>query len=142
MKKIIFTSALVFGALVSCTDENSNKNTEVITEDGSIVIAKNVDAIEFKKLAEAGKGQILDVRTPQEVVEGYIEGAIHLDIYNDNFKSKIAELDKEKPVYVYCKSGGRSGQAMDLMMSTGFKKVYNLDGGIGAWDDADFAKVK
>ena len=76
---------------------------------------------------------ILDVRTPEEVAEAKIEGSVNINIYDENFVSKINDLDKSKTIYVYCKSGGRSGQAMNEMKNLGFKKIYNLDGGITSW---------
>ena len=142
MKKIFFITVFAIGGtLSSCSDDSTTTNSDVVVETNG-TIAKDVDVKEFKKLAEAGNGQILDVRTPGEVSEGYIKGAYHFDIYDADFKSKLAELDKEIPVYVYCKSGGRSGNAMKEMKALGFKTIYNLDGGIGAWDNAGFQKVK
>ena len=141
MRKLFFISALAVGGITSCSDKSENQKAEVTVEVNA-TIAKDVDVTEFKKLVEGGEGEILDVRTPEEVAGGYINGAKHINIYDADFKSKLAELDKEKPVYVYCKSGGRSGTAMEEMKAMGFKAIYNLDGGIGAWNDAEFEKVK
>lgn len=102
------------------------------TEDGD-AIAKDVDVEEFATLIEGGEGVLLDVRTPEEYAEGHIEDALNIDFWGDDFEAQIQELDKATPVYVYCKSGGRSGQAMDLMAELGFSEVYNLDGGYKAW---------
>ena len=146
MKKILFISTLALAFLSSCSGEKETQNSETLTttisENAPETIAKNVDVAEFKKLVDGGEGQILDVRTPGEIAEGYIKGATQIDIFDANFKSKIVELDKEKPVYVYCKAGGRSSKAMGLMKSIGFKTVYNLNGGIGAWDNAGYEKIK
>lgn len=77
---------------------------------------------------------ILDVRTQDEVDEGYIPEAIHLDIHKgQEFIDEIKKLDPEKSYYVYCRSGGRSGQACSVMNSLGFKKAYNLIGGFSEW---------
>lgn len=124
--------------LASCT-ENSQNGVE---ENGNTSIASNVDVKEFKKLIDSKEGQLLDVRTPEEVAEGYIENAHNYDIYDAQFKSQLEKLDKNKPVYVYCRSGGRSGRAMEEMLGMGFKEIYNLEGGIGAWDNAGLEKVK
>ncbi len=78
---------------------------------------------------------IMDVRTPQEVEEGYIPTAIHLDIMNaGNFMEKTKSLDPTKNYYVYCRSGGRSGQACAILNSLGFKNTYNLLGGFSEWE--------
>jgi rhodanese-related sulfurtransferase len=77
---------------------------------------------------------ILDVRTLAEVAEGKIPGAIHIDIYKgQEFINDIMKLDKTKNYYVYCKSGGRSGQACAFMNQSGFENAFNLMGGIMQW---------
>lgn len=78
---------------------------------------------------------ILDVRTLDEVEEGYIPGAIHIDIYmGQKFLNELEKLDKSKNFYVYCRTGNRSGQACTLMENMGFKNAYNLMGGITEWE--------
>jgi rhodanese-related sulfurtransferase len=77
---------------------------------------------------------ILDVRTLQEIDQGYIEGAQQLDFYNPAFTQNIARLDREKTYLVYCRSGARSAKTLTLMKMLKFKKVYNLQGGLLQWD--------
>ena len=78
---------------------------------------------------------ILDVRTEEEFESGYIAGAKNLDIRGGaDFISSIEELDKTKAYFVYCRSGARSGQACQLMEKMGFEQVYNLEGGVLAWE--------
>lgn len=80
---------------------------------------------------------ILDVRTEEEVNEGYIPGAINLDIHHgQDFIDALKELDSEKHYYVYCRSGGRSGQACSIMNQLGIANTYNLMGGFSNWDGA------
>ena len=79
------------------------------------------------------KGLLLDVRTHEEYSEGHIEGALNLDIYDKQFSIELDKLDKTKPVYVYCKSGGRSSNASEIMKEKGFKEVYNLVGGYSGY---------
>ena len=76
---------------------------------------------------------ILDVRTPGETAAGMIEGAVEIDFRGDNFKDQISALDKDKTYLVYCKSGGRSASACEIMQEMGFEKLYNLDGGYTRW---------
>lgn len=133
--------------MMSCSDDKTTTSETVSVqsvEETSTqkAIAEDVNVDKFKELVESGNGLILDVRTPGEVAEGHIENATHIDIFDTQFKAKVAELDKAKPVYVYCRSGGRSGRAMDLMKAIGFKTVYNLEGGIGAWNNAGNKTVK
>jgi rhodanese-related sulfurtransferase len=78
---------------------------------------------------------ILDVRTEDEFSEGMIPGAINIDIYKgQGFIYSIEELDKSKNYYVYCRSGGRSGQACSIMSQLGFENIYNLLGGMMNWE--------
>ncbi|MCL6294305.1 rhodanese-like domain-containing protein [Jejuia spongiicola] len=78
---------------------------------------------------------IIDVRTDDEVADGIIVNAIHIDIYKgQEFVNEIEELDKDKSYYVYCRSGNRSGQACNIMNQLGFENAYNLEGGILEWE--------
>ena len=63
---------------------------------------------------------ILDVRTPAEVAEGHLEGALFVDFMADDFREKVAELDKSADYIVHCRSGNRSGQAVVIMAELGF----------------------
>lgn len=78
---------------------------------------------------------ILDVRTEEECREGVIPNAINIDIYEgQGFIDAVKNLDPSKNYYVYCKAGGRSGQACQLMNQLGFKNAYNLIGGMMEWN--------
>lgn len=95
---------------------------------------------EFKKKMEAYDDVVLiDVRTPEEIKEASIPGHSVMNIMDPTFTTKVDELDREKSYFVYCRSGQRSGQACRYMLSQGFKKLYNLEGGIIAWQD-EFGK--
>lgn len=103
---------------------------------------KNVDAKTFKGLVDAGKGNILDVRTPEEVSNGHISKSINIDYYDANFVEKIKALPKDKEIYIYCKSGGRSSKAALILQNNGFTKVYNLEGGFTAWQANSYPSTK
>ena len=78
---------------------------------------------------------ILDVRTEEEFESGYIKGALNMDIRGGaDFLASIESLDKSKSYFVYCRSGARSGQSCQLMSQMGFSALYNLDGGVLAWE--------
>ena len=78
---------------------------------------------------------ILDVRTSEEFESGYIKGALNMDIRGGaDFLASIEMLDRSKSYFVYCRSGARSGQACQLMSQMGFSAVYNLYGGVLAWE--------
>lgn len=88
-----------------------------------------------RRLEHDRNAVILDVRTDEEMEEGYIPGAIQIDFYRgQGFLEEIDKLDKSKNYYVYCRSGNRSGQACALMTSRGFGNCYNLMGGMLEWE--------
>ena len=97
---------------------------------------ENLYAPEFRAVVDADpEAVILDVRTPGEVAEGIIPGAIQIDIYQPDFSSKILDLNPAKNYYVYCRSGGRSSQACMMLESCGFTgRLVNLAGGITNYD--------
>jgi len=76
--------------------------------------------------------KVIDVRTPEEFGEGYVKGAVNIDVSNPNFESQIASLDKDAAYSVYCRSGNRSAVAVDIMRNAGFTNVVDL----GAVDEA------
>lgn len=77
---------------------------------------------------------VLDVRTQEEVDEGKIPNALHIDIYKgQEFIDEVEKLDKSKSYYVYCRSGARSAQACALMNQLGIQNTYNLMGGFSQW---------
>ena len=103
---------------------------------------EDVSVTEFQALVAQNNGIILDVRTPDEVAQGHIAGASILNIYDEDFERKLNLMQKNKPVYVYCRSGGRSSRAAQIMGENGFSEVYNLEGGMGAWNRANLPTLK
>lgn len=84
-------------------------------------------------LEEQKTKNVIDVRTPDEYHQGYILGAKNIDWNGANFDSELDKLDKSIPLYLYCLSGGRSGNAMKKAREMGFKNIIGLEGGIMAW---------
>ncbi len=90
-----------------------------------------------EKMSKLGENAVLlDVRTADEVEQGKINGALHIDFYQDGFESKVNSLDKNGAYFIYCGSGVRSNKTANLMVKNGFTQVYDLKGGIGAWKQA------
>lgn len=88
----------------------------------------------ISKLEADNNAVVLDVRTPEEVAQGIIPNAKHIDIFKgQGFIDEVKQLDKSKTYFVYCKAGGRSGQACAVMNQLGFNKTYNLLGGFTEW---------
>ncbi|BDS15105.1 rhodanese-like domain-containing protein [Aureispira anguillae] len=86
-----------------------------------------------QKMKETDAVQLVDVRTPEEFDGGTIGTAINIDFYSDDFKARIAKLDTERPLFIFCARGGRSGEASSICKELGFKTIYDLDGGYIAW---------
>ncbi|NQZ74520.1 MAG: rhodanese-like domain-containing protein [Ekhidna sp.] len=95
---------------------------------------QDITANEFAELKKAKNHVVLDVRSPGELAEGAIPGYKMINFFDFSFKSKISQLDKSKTYLVYCKSGNRSTRACKTMAKMGFENLYNLKGGIGAWN--------
>lgn len=85
-----------------------------------------------EKMKEEGV-QLIDVRTPQEFASGHLPNAVNINISGPDFEEKMQGLDKNKPVLVYCKSGGRSGRACSQLKEMEFTTIIDLDGGITDW---------
>jgi rhodanese-related sulfurtransferase len=102
-----------------------------------------LDPLEFKSILEkTPEAVLIDVRTPEETADGVIEGAVNIDFQSANFTEQISALDKEKPTFVYCLSGKRSGDAVKQMESTGFKHIYTLKDGLRNWKDQGLGTTK
>lgn len=97
---------------------------------------KQVPPKDFSMLLDNIKdAQLIDVRTPEEYKEKHLKNAVNMNINDAAFESQIEKLDKSKPVFVYCLSGGRSTKAANLLAQKGFKDVFNMQGGIMAWSN-------
>ena len=85
---------------------------------------------------------IIDVRTQEEFVGEHIENATNIDFYSEAFQDMLNNLDKNKTYLVYCRSGGRSGNALNIMAELNFKEVYNILGGINQWKREGLPTIK
>jgi len=102
---------------------------------------KSVKPEEFaQKIQSTSQPQILDVRSPKEYSDQHLDNALNINWNGDDFDEKAAGLDKSKPVFVYCLSGGRSSKAAQKLNEMGFKEVYEMDGGIVKWNASGLAK--
>ncbi|AEI49899.1 rhodanese-like domain-containing protein [Runella slithyformis] len=125
MKNTLFIFGLILGA-GACTGGHK---------------AQTIDAKTFQSLIDTLPDEVVvDVRTSPELVAGVIsQAAIHMDYNGPDFEKQIDKLDKNKPVLLYCATGGRSARAGTLLLKKGFKKVYNLDGGLNGWRAAGYS---
>lgn len=131
MKQLFFitTSVMLFVLFMSCGSNTANGQF-------------NLSAIEFsEKINQMPDAPIIDVRTPEEFEKGHLQNAKNFNWNGNNFENEISTLDKSKPVFVYCLSGGRSSSATNYMRSNGFTQVYELSGGIMKWRGADLPET-
>jgi len=126
--KLIFNRLIILLLLIStqACGQKAKKNNEPVL----------LDVKAFATAMAQSPGTLVDVRTSEEVARGKINGAVVIDFYEEDFKKQLKKLDKSKPVYVYCATGGRSADAADIMIELGFSQVFNLDGGFRAWKAA------
>ena len=82
---------------------------------------------------------IVDVRTPQEYAQGHLNGAINIPL--SDLPLRISGLDPNRTILVYCQTGVRSAEASSFLVSSGFTRVYNLEGGITAWINSGYPTV-
>lgn len=115
MKKLILL-ALIFSGSFMIQAQTEPSGTILSTET-------------FKDSISQKKVQLIDVRTPQEYKAGHIKDAINIDYFSDKFSEDFKQFDKEEPIYIYCKSGNRSGKAAKILSELGFEKIYDLEGG-------------
>lgn len=97
---------------------------------------KDVGPAEFDKLRKEKDTVVLDVRTKKEYETGHITGATNIDWNAPDFEKKVAELDKNKTYLVHCAGGVRSAKACDKLSTLKFPKLFNLEGGLKAWEKA------
>mgnify|MGYP006287936221 CR=1 FL=1 len=135
-QKIVLISIALL-AFYSCSQNPANSKTETIIKDISPseayqLIQKNADNDDFV---------IIDVRTPAEYNEGHIKKAININFYNNDFRASLEELNKSKTYLIYCKMGGRSGNALAIMEELKFKRVYNLSSGLSGWKSEGYKTI-
>ena len=118
MKKVFFIFIMMY-SFSSCAQE-TKQHQLISQEEFAEILTKEI--------------QLLDVRTPQEYQQGYIEGAVLINFFDPDFVTKVStRFDKNKPLYIYCAVGGRSNKAAKKLISVGFESVYDLKGGFTKW---------
>ena len=95
--------------------------------------ATNLTPEAFSKAISGKKVLLINVRTPEEYKAGHIPEAQNINYFEDDFQESLNKLDTLQPVYIYCRSGHRSGESVTNFKKAGFRKIYNLDGGILNW---------
>lgn len=129
-KHLILALSAAFFMLAACSNSNGTSSDSTLTAADFAARMKQVPA-----------AQVLDVRTPGEFEKGHLEHAMNIDWNGSSFQRETATLDKSKPVFVYCLSGGRSAAAAEQLRADGFKEVYELKGGLMKWRAAGLSET-
>ncbi len=128
MYKYLFIPAMLF--MVIFTGCESNKTNE-----------DNLDVQAFvEKMVATKEFSLVDVRTPEEFGKGHLENAQNIDFNARDFDSRVSELEKDKPVFLYCLTDTRSEAAADKLRGEGYE-VYLLKGGILKWRAENLPEV-
>jgi thioredoxin len=129
MKSLILSALLV--VLFSCTNHSQQKGIQLVS---------------VQAYAEALKSTpnttIVDVRTPEEFQGGHLKDAVNFNVLAPDFQAQVSKLDRDQPVFVYCKAGGRSADASEIMKDMGFTVIYDMQGGYMAWSAAGMESTK
>jgi rhodanese-related sulfurtransferase len=92
---------------------------------------KNLNLEEFTNLSQSlPDAKVIDCRTFGELKFRSLKYDIHLDVSNPGFLNQVKELDKSKPYFIYCASGGRSSMLCSYLERQGFGNLYNLSTGV------------
>lgn len=130
----IYTSAVLTLLTMACS---STSKASLPVEQ-----VQTVSPAEFKAGLEKGEVQLVDVRSADEFSEGHIAGAVNIDVMEPDFQAEATEtLQKDKEVYVYCRSGRRSLLAGEMLAKDGYT-VIDLEGGILGWEKTGYPVVK
>ena len=119
MKKLV---TLIIFVLITALSSAQDVKNEIL------------DVSNYNEFVTGKDVQLVDLRTPKEYQAGYIDDAINIDYYDQaNFKKSFEKLDKNKPLYIYCRSGNRSQKSVPFLRYFGFTEIYDLKGGYNAW---------
>ena len=129
MKIYRFVWPVVLLPIFSCAETQNYDSGDV----------RNVSAPQFKVLIEQGAGQLVDIRTPGEFQQGHIHGAVLIDFYSSSFREDLDRLDKNTPIYIYCRSGNRTSQSLRILEGLGFREIVNLQHGLIDWQRNGFS---
>ncbi|MCX9013026.1 MAG: rhodanese-like domain-containing protein [Candidatus Methanoperedens sp.] len=131
MKKIHYIALLLIlfsvAGCISTTQPPEKKYTDISFQ-------------QAKEMIDSGEVFILDVRTQEEYDAGHIRGSTLIPV--QVLKERLDEIPKDKKILVYCRTGGRSAQASEILVNNGFKEIYNMKGGITDWTNAGYEVVK
>ncbi len=131
----VLSVSLVIGVALTggCVRDETATIEDITSQEAFTLIQNNQNNPDFI---------IIDVRTPDEFDTEHIENATNIDFYSETFRDTLNTLDKNKTYLIYCRSGNRSGSALDIIAELSFEEVYNMLGGILNWEAEGLPTVK
>ncbi len=142
MKKVsllLFFVSSMF--MVNCQSTDQKTDKVAVNEQSDQKIEK-ITASQYMEMKSDKSIVLIDLRSPGEIANGFIEGATFMDFNGGIFDQKVSSLNKDDKYVIYCASGRRSGRALETMKSMGFKNVSDLIGGFSGWAGAGLPVVK
>jgi len=146
-RSFVLTVLLVLGGLLlaACCASPAAVDTAPVSSAGASAtsvqaLPATVDVAAVKALQGNPDVVILDVREPYEYEAGHIPGVTLIPL--GELPNRLAEVPTDKPVIVTCRSGNRSGQAVNFLRQQGYTNVHNMSGGFIAWERAGYPVEK
>lgn len=127
---------LLISAPQESNDDNTPATSQTSTQAESVTTSptKIISPADAYELLSTSSVQLIDLREPEEYEASHIAGSTLLPL--GQFSASISALEHEDPVLLYCRTGNRSGQAAYILENAGFTQIYDLQGGITAWEAA------
>ena len=126
--QLLLVASLLAAAFVQADGDIEDAVISIEVNAARNFVARHEDAV------------IVDVRTPLEYEMSHITGSVNVDVQDESFADRVKVLDPDKTYIVHCTknpAGGRSSRALETLQSLGFKRLYSLQGGYVAWQEAD-----
>ena len=130
MKKLTIVFCLIVASLLLGCKDGSSSEIKVISPQ------EVRDAV-----YDSNPHQLIDVRTLEEFSQGHLKNDQNICVTDSDFEESIAKLDKNQPIYLYCRSGKRSAKAAEILKDLGFKEIYDMEGGILKWENENLETV-
>ena len=134
MRRFMLWTLLILAALVACWYLfEGSWDRQLFTAAPGHTCANLSGAQAHAWLADHPETQVLDVRSANEFSGGAVPGAVNISLGNDDFRNRVADLDRNKPVLVYCAGGYRSRKAVAVLKELGFANIQHIHRGYMSW---------
>ncbi len=127
MKNVLILISLLIGSFSSIGQSPAPHTTYTQKNSPKLVVKPAISKKILDEVA-SGKAYLIDVRTPEEYAEKHLKYAQNINIRSEKFASEINTLSKKKKIYLYCRSGNRSGKAADTLQTFGYRLGINIGG--------------